>query len=51
MEYVSMKTRVSDQKVFIASIQKAQKDFGWEVKIGKEQGIDLMYQWVEKINS
>ncbi|MCL6588756.1 MAG: GDP-mannose 4,6-dehydratase [Firmicutes bacterium] len=50
MEYVSMKPRVSDQKVFIANIQKARRDFGWEVKVSKEQGVDLMYDWVEKIN-
>jgi CDP-paratose 2-epimerase len=51
MEYVCHKPRVSDQKVFIANIQKARQDFGWEVKISKEQGIDLMYQWVEKVNN
>ncbi|HEX3043587.1 MAG TPA: GDP-mannose 4,6-dehydratase [Bacillota bacterium] len=51
MEYVCNKPRISDQKVFIANIQKARQDFGWEVKISKEQGIDLMYQWVEKVNN
>lgn len=50
MEYVKMKPRVSDQKVFIADIKKAKRDFNWEVKIDKADGVKLMYEWVERVN-
>lgn len=50
MNYQELPWRKSDQKVFVADIWKANKDFGWEPKIDKHQGLKLMYDWVEKIN-
>jgi CDP-paratose 2-epimerase len=37
--------RPGDQKLFIADIRKAKKDFGWEPKVGINKGIALVYQW------
>jgi len=50
MKYTKLPWRESDQKVFVADISKAKKDFGWEPKISKQEGIKRMYEWVEEIN-
>ena len=42
--------RISDQKVFVADTSKAERDFNFKVTISKEEGIEKMYDWVEKIN-
>ncbi len=51
MDYKELPWRESDQKVFVADISKAKKDFGWEPKINKYEGLQKMYEWVEKINA
>lgn len=51
MDYEELAWRESDQKVFVADTSKAKRDFGWEPKIDKYEGIRKMYEWVEKINS
>lgn len=38
--------RPGDQPIYISDIRKAKKDFGWEPRIGKEQGIKKLYEWV-----
>ncbi len=50
MNYINLPWRESDQKVFIADISKAKRDFNWEPKVSKEEGIKRMYEWVKKIN-
>lgn len=50
MNYTKLPWRESDQKVFVADISKAKKDFGWEPKISKLEGVREMYRWVEEIN-
>lgn len=50
MTYKELPWRESDQKVFIADISKAKRDFGWEPKIDKYEGLKRMYEWVESIN-
>ncbi|BBE30218.1 CDP-paratose 2-epimerase [Tepiditoga spiralis] len=50
MEYRKLPWRESDQKVFVADISKAKKDFDWEPKVNKYDGLKRMYEWVEKIN-
>lgn len=40
--------RPGDQPIFISDIRKAKKDFGWEPKIGVEEGIRRLYVWVSK---
>jgi CDP-paratose 2-epimerase len=37
--------RKSDQKIFIADISKAKKDFNWEPNISKEVGLNNMIDW------
>jgi len=40
--------RQGDQKVFIADIRKAERELGWKPKVGVEQGVRLLFEWVEK---
>lgn len=37
--------RPGDQRVFIADIQKAARDFGWKPEIGVESGIQKLFDW------
>jgi CDP-paratose 2-epimerase len=46
MEYTQLEARKSDQKVFIANIEKATKDFKWNPVINKEKSITSMLIWV-----
>lgn len=39
--------RPGDQRVFYADIRKAQRELGWEPKIDLEEGLDLMFEWVQ----
>jgi len=50
MEYKELPWRESDQKVFVADISKAKKDFGWEPKVDKNEGLKRMYEWVKSLN-
>lgn len=50
MDYEELPWRESDQKVFVADISKAKRDFGWEPKVDKKDGLLSMYKWIEKIN-
>jgi CDP-paratose 2-epimerase len=38
--------RPGDQRVFVADIRRAQRDFGWRPKINPEEGVDRLYHWV-----
>lgn len=38
--------RPGDQRVFYADIRKAQQELGWSPKIGVEEGIRRLYDWV-----
>ena len=38
--------RSGDQRVFIADINKAKQDFGWEPEIDVETGIQKLFDWV-----
>lgn len=40
--------RQGDQKVFIADIRKVERELGWKPKVGVEQGVRLLFEWVEK---
>ena len=40
--------RPGDQRVFICDIRKAKNDFGWEPKIGVEEGVRLLAGWVKE---
>jgi len=43
--------RPGDQPVFISDIRKAQSMLGWQPKIGVEQGIRRLFNWVEENQS
>ena len=38
--------RPGDQKVFVADIGKASRDFGWKPEVGVEAGIKKLFEWV-----
>jgi len=40
--------RLADQKVYISNTSRARSDFGWEPRVGKEEGIRRLYQWIRK---
>jgi CDP-paratose 2-epimerase len=50
MDYKELPWRESDQKVFVADISKAKRDFAWEPKVDKYEGLRRMYEWVESLN-
>ncbi len=40
--------RPGDQRVFYADIHKAEQELGWKPKIGVEEGIRRLYNWVQE---
>jgi len=48
MNYVQIPWRESDQKVFIADMNKAKTILNWVPAIGKESGLDLMIDWLKR---
>jgi CDP-paratose 2-epimerase len=40
--------RPGDQKVFVADIRKAGADLGWVPKVGVDQGMEQLFEWVGK---
>jgi CDP-paratose 2-epimerase len=40
--------RPGDQRVFYADTSKARHELGWEPKIGLEQGIEMLFHWVQE---
>lgn len=46
MEANFLDPRVGDQKIFVSDSRKAKKDFGWEPKVGVEEGIKRFYEWM-----
>ena len=48
MEYTQLPWRESDQKVFVADIQKAKDIIGWQPEVSAEQGICNMLNWLNK---
>ncbi len=39
--------RPGDQKVFVSDIRKAEQQLGWAPKVGVEEGIGRLFQWVK----
>src|SRR3989344_1980642 len=48
IDILSSDWRPGDQPIFISDIRKSRKDFGWEPKVGVEDGINRLYAWVSK---
>ena len=46
MEYTILPWRESDQKVFIADIEKARRILGWKPEVSKSDGIGRMLGWL-----
>ena len=40
--------RPGDQKVFVADIRKAGCEFGWKPKVGVEDGVGRLFEWVRE---
>jgi CDP-paratose 2-epimerase len=40
--------RPGDQRVFYADVSKAQRELGWSPKIGVEEGIRMLFEWVKE---
>ena len=40
--------RPGDQRVFYADFNKARRELGWEPKIDLEQGLEMLFDWVEE---
>lgn len=38
--------RRADQKIYISNTKKAKKDFEWEPRISKEEGIERLFEWI-----
>ena len=39
--------RPGDQPVFISSIGKAHADFGWQPRVGVEEGVGRLIEWIK----
>ncbi|NOH01177.1 MAG: NAD-dependent epimerase/dehydratase family protein [Chloroflexi bacterium] len=39
--------RPGDQRVFYADISKARRELGWEPKIGVDEGVRMLFDWVK----
>jgi CDP-paratose 2-epimerase len=39
--------RPGDQPVFISDIARAKADFGWSPKVGVDQGVDRLIEWIK----
>lgn len=40
--------RPGDQRVFYADVSKAKRELGWSQKIGVEEGIRMLFEWVKE---
>lgn len=38
--------RPGDQKIFVADVSKAERELGWRAKVGSEEGVRRLYEWV-----
>lgn len=46
LSYVKLPPRMSDQKVFVADINKARNLIGWKPEVDKIKGIIMMLDWI-----
>lgn len=48
LEYIEIPVRTSDQKVFVANIEKINKKIDWRPKVNTKSGIENMLKWVQR---
>ena len=48
IEVVRGDWRPGDQRVFYADFRKAQRELGWEPKIDLEEGMELLFDWINQ---
>jgi CDP-paratose 2-epimerase len=46
MTYAHADWRPGDQKVFVSDIARAERLLGWHPRIGKEEGVGKLVEWV-----
>ena len=46
LSYTKLPWRASDQKVFVANIEKARKLIEWEPQVDKIKGVRMMLDWL-----
>ncbi len=49
LEYVKLPPRVSDQKIFVADINRISKAIGWKPEVSARVGIEKMIDWAKEI--
>lgn len=49
MEYTQLPPRQSDQKIFVADINKISTKISWRPEVSAEQGVSEMIEWVKKM--
>ena len=49
MKHIKLPWRISDQKVYVADIEKAKDTFGWIPTISSDEGVKRMVDWVKSI--
>jgi CDP-paratose 2-epimerase len=47
LNYQQLPWRLNDQKVFVADIRRAKREFNWQPKVDKKTGLKRMIQWVK----
>jgi CDP-paratose 2-epimerase len=47
LTYQQLPWRLNDQKVFVADIRRAKREFNWQPKVDKKTGLQRMIQWVK----
>ena len=49
MNYVNIPWRESDQRVFVADIEKISQLLQWKPNVSKEEGVRMMLEWVKSL--
>lgn len=51
LKYVKLPVRESDQRVFVADIEKAKLLLNWKPEVSSSEGIHRMFDWIVKSNN
>ena len=38
--------RPGDQRIYVSDVRKAERELGWRPRVGVEEGIRRLYEWV-----